>query len=121
MSSILIVDDSAYQRSIIRGYLESRQYNVLEAVNGRDGVEKAISAKPDCILMDIVMPDMDGIQALKSIKEKGLQIPVVVVTADIQDSTKKMCMNLGAVGFINKPVKGDSLHNLLNIIKCYIE
>jgi twitching motility two-component system response regulator PilH len=120
MATVLVVDDSSYQRAILRSSLETAGYNVTEASNGREGVDKAAAVKPDAILLDLLMPDMDGVAALTEIKERGFKIPVIVVSADIQETTKKTCMNLGAVGFVNKPVKGESLQSVLNILKNYI-
>lgn len=120
MPTVLIVDDSSYQRRILRASLEEAGYKVAEASNGREGVDMILSVKPDAALFDLLMPEMDGIAALKEISEKKIQLPIIVVSADIQETTKKICMNLGAVGFVNKPVKGESLNSVLNILKSYI-
>jgi twitching motility two-component system response regulator PilH len=120
MPTVLIVDDSAYQRRILRACLEEAGYKVAEATNGREGVDAILSSKPDAALFDLLMPEMDGISALKEISEKKIQLPIIIVSADIQETTKKTCMNLGAVGFVNKPVKGESLASVLHILKSYI-
>lgn len=120
MPTVLIVDDSSYQRRILRASLEEAGYKVAEATNGREGVDMMASAKPDAALFDLLMPEMDGIAALKEISEKGVKTPIIIVSADIQETTKKTCMNMGAVGFVNKPVKGESLNSVLNILKSYI-
>jgi twitching motility two-component system response regulator PilH len=120
MPTVLIVDDSSYQRRILRASLEEAGYTVAEATNGREGVDMIASVKPDAALFDLLMPEMDGIAALTEISEKKIQLPIIIVSADIQETTKKTCMNLGAVGFVNKPVKGESLNSVLHILKSYI-
>ncbi len=120
MALVLIVDDSSFQRKVLTGALTKAGYETLEATNGKDGIDKAVTNKPSCILMDILMPDLDGVSALQELRARGNKAPVIMVTADIQETTKKKCMNLGAVGFVNKPIKGPSLDNLLNIVKCYV-
>jgi twitching motility two-component system response regulator PilH len=120
MPTVLIVDDSTYQRRILRACLEEAGYKVAEATNGREGVDMILSVKPDAALFDLLMPEMDGVTALKEISEKKIQLPIIIVSADIQETTKKTCMNLGAVGFVNKPVKGESLNSVLSILKSYI-
>ncbi|MBI5815002.1 MAG: response regulator [Nitrospinae bacterium] len=119
MGKILICDDSAYQRSILRKYMEEDGHAVTEAMTGKEAVEKASSPGHDLMLLDLLMPDMSGLQVLEALAAKGVKMPVVVVSADIQETVKKNCMNQGAVGFVNKPVKGASLEGLRNIIKAY--
>jgi len=120
LALVLIADDSSFQRKVLAGALAKAGYETLEAANGKDGIEKALTSEPACILMDILMPDLDGVSALQELRARGNKAPVIMVTADIQETTRKKCMNLGAVGFVNKPVKGPSLDNLLNIVKCYV-
>jgi len=119
MPLILVVDDSSFQRKYLRKTLEKEGYEVVEASEGAKGVSVAEQRKPDVILMDALMPEMSGQEALEELKRRDITTPVIVVTADIQETTKKEFLDLGAVGFVNKPVKGDQLFSLLNIIKCY--
>ncbi|MBI4664880.1 MAG: response regulator [Nitrospinae bacterium] len=120
MAQILVVDDSAFQRSILKKVIESAGHSVIEAPNGREGIEKATALKPGLITMDLLMPDMSGQETLMEMNKLGLKIPTVIISADIQESTKKDCMNLGAVGFINKPLQGPSIEALINLIRCYL-
>jgi len=120
MASVLIVDDSGFQRSIIRKHMEDDGHNVEEAVNGLDALEKIKIKVPDIMLLDILMPGLDGTQVLQELAKLGLKFPVIVVSADIQETVQKQCMNLGAVGFVNKPVKGESLKALRAMMKAYI-
>jgi len=109
MTRILIVDDSLFQRRIISAPLKGEGYEVIEAVNGRDGLEKIITQKPDLILLDILMPEKDGFEVLKELQGAQNKIPVIMLTSDVQDSTRDECLGLGARAFVNKPVKGDEL------------
>ena len=113
MSSILVIDDSEFQRNILQGIIEGQGHEMLNAVNGREGLNMAVSRSPDCILLDLIMPEVDGLEVLGLLRDKGLNIPAIVVTADIQESTRKKCMELGAVAFLNKPVKGDVLNETI--------
>jgi twitching motility two-component system response regulator PilH len=109
MARILVVDDSAYQRSKARRILEEAGHVSLEAINGRDGLERIVDDAPDCVLLDLLMPELDGIEVLREVRDQGITTPVVVVTADVQDTTRQLCMELGAAAVIHKPVKRDEL------------
>ncbi|MDG6250286.1 response regulator, partial [Methanocalculus sp.] len=85
MPTILIIDDSSFQRTIIKKTLKNESYTCIEADNGRLGLEMAERESPDVIIVDLLMPDMDGIEFLKAIREKAITIPVIVLTSDIQD------------------------------------
>ena len=109
MTSILVVDDSEFSRQMTVEMLEASGYKVLEAGNGIDGLEKAERHKPDCMLLDLLMPEMDGREVLTALDEKGLTIPVIVLSADIQETTRKDCIELGAIDFVKKPLKKELL------------
>lgn len=109
MTRILIIDDSLFQRRIISAPLKVAGYEVLEAVNGNDGLEKIIIEKPDLILLDILMPEKDGFEVLKELQIAQNTIPVIMLTSDVQDSTRNECLDHGAQAFINKPVKAEDL------------
>ena len=109
MARILIIDDSSFQRGIIRKTLLQAGYETVEAKNGREGLLQAHDATPDLILLDLVMPEMDGFAVLTELQKQQNRVPVVVVTADIQEITREQCLALGAAGFLNKPVKTEDL------------
>lgn len=121
MAKILVIDDSGYQRSVIRQMLEGDGHQVIEAPDGVEGLAAAKRERPALILTDIVMPNMQGMEFLQKMKDEKVGIPVVVVTADIQETTMKQCQNLGAAGLVNKPLKGASADTLRNLIKVYTE
>ena len=121
MALILTIDDSMYMRKKMISILKEDGHEILEAEDGVRGLQIADSHKPDCILLDLIMPEMDGLKVLKSLHESGSNIPVIVITADIQESMQKKCMELGAYAFINKPPKKDELRNAVNNILSLIE
>jgi len=100
---ILIVDDSALSRRTLRRILESAGYEVVEASDGMNGLELYFLEKPSLVLLDLVMKGMYGLDVLVKLREMDPKALVVVASADIQSSTRKMVDEAGALGFINKP------------------
>ena len=105
MATVLIVDDSGFQRTFLRKTLQEGGYDVLEATGGGQALEIAAADRPDCILTDLIMPDMRGLTMLETLKRRGSTIPVVVLTADIQERVEAQCLELGAARVLHKPVK----------------
>lgn len=104
MAKILIVDDSRTSRKMLRSILESSGHEILdEAVNGQDGVQKFQALKPDVITLDITMPIVDGVEALKMIKALDGNAKVVMVTAAGQKNKMIDCIKAGANEFLTKP------------------
>jgi two-component system chemotaxis response regulator CheY len=100
---ILIVDDSALSRRTMRRILESGGYEVVEADDGMAALELYFLEKPSLVLLDLVMKGMYGIDVLLKLREMDPKATVVVASADIQSSTRKMVDDAGAQAFINKP------------------
>ena len=100
---ILIVDDSALSRRTMRRILESAGYDVVEADDGMAALEVYFLEKPDLVLLDLVMKGMYGLDVLVKLREMDQEARVVVASADIQSSTRKLVDEAGALGFINKP------------------
>ena len=108
MAKILLVDDAAFMRKVIKDTLSKAGYTDLhEAVDGADAVEKYNSLKPDLVLMDITMPNMDGLEALKAIRAKDGSANVVMCSAMGQESMVIDAIRSGAKDFIVKPFKGE--------------
>lgn len=104
MNKILIIDDSLFQRRSIRKILSQCPYEIQEATNGREGLEMLKSYQPDCVILDILMPDMDGLAFLAAAQQQGEKTPIVVLTADIQETTRRECQRLGAAAIEYKPL-----------------
>ncbi|WP_293338550.1 response regulator [Microcoleus sp. CAWBG58] len=109
MGLVLIVDDAAFSRRMIRKAVEEAGHQVIEAANGQEGLDMAASKSPDCMMTDLLMPEMDGFALLKALREKGSKIPVIVLSADIQDSARQKCEELGAFMMLKKPPKGPEI------------
>jgi CheY-like chemotaxis protein len=114
MATILVVDDSMFARLNICNMLQSAGHETVEAVDGRDGLEKAGTIKPDCIISDLLMPELDGIEFLAALKEKNLRLPVIVLSADIQETKRQQCLELGAAGFAYKPPQKQQILSLID-------
>ena len=106
--NILICDDAAFMRMMIKDILTKNGYNVAgEAENGVKAVEKYNETKPDLVLMDITMPEMDGIQALKQIKANDPGATVIMCSAMGQQAMVIESIQAGAKDFIVKPFQAD--------------
>ncbi len=106
--NILICDDAAFMRMMIKDILTKNGYNVAgEAENGVKAVEKYNETKPDLVLMDITMPEMDGIQALKQIKAADPSATVIMCSAMGQQAMVIESIQAGAKDFIVKPFQAD--------------
>jgi two-component system cell cycle response regulator DivK len=106
MSTILIVEDNAKNMKLARDVLQAKGYTTLEAVNGADGVRLALQHQPDLVLMDIQLPDINGIEAFTRIRanpETAL-IPVVAFTASVTANDVHRITEAGFDGFIGKPI-----------------
>lgn len=110
MAAVLVVDDTLFMRASIRQMLEANGHSVAgEASNGVEAIEKFAAVKPDVILMDITMPDMDGLEALRRIKEIDSNAKVIMCTAMGQQAMVAKAVELGAQQFIVKPFQAERL------------
>ncbi len=114
MAKILIVDDSRTSRKILKGILENAGYEVIgEATNGQEGYERYVELKPDIVTMDITMPVLDGIEALKKIKAGYPDAKVVMVTAAGQKTKMVEAVQNGANEFVSKPFEPEQLKTII--------
>lgn len=113
MRKIVVADDSNLIRMKLKKHLMD-VFEVIEAVNGRDALVKIKIEKPDIVLSDLLMPEMDGFELLKRIRLDELNVPVIILTADIQVETNQKCIELGAFKVLNKPPNRDELISTLN-------
>ncbi len=98
---ILISDDSMFMRKILKDILATAGYtNIIEATNGKEAVAQYEAEKPDLVLLDLIMPEMDGFEVLKKI---GTTAKVLVISAIGQESMIAEANQYGALGFVNKP------------------
>ncbi|MEO7067037.1 MAG: response regulator [Rhodanobacter sp.] len=115
MARILIVDDSPSQLLGIKRIVEKLGHEVISAEDGAMGVEMAKAELPDLILMDVVMPNLNGFQATRTISKNAdtAHIPIVLVTTKDQETDKVWGMRQGAKAYVTKPIKEDELTKIL--------
>jgi CheY-like chemotaxis protein len=113
MAIVLVIDDSKLSRTMAVKALGDAGYTVVEAADGEQGITAMEQHQPDCIVTDLLMPVLDGHGFLGQIRRRGIQTPVVVLSADIQSSTREMCEELGISSFINKPIKAEELREVV--------
>ena len=113
MSRILIADDSSFLRYTLSNILKNEGHEVDLAINGREALEKIHADPPDCLFLGMLMPEGNGDQVLESLQSRGVTLPIIVLTADIQESRKVRCFELGATAFVNKPVNQAQVRKVL--------
>jgi len=111
MSKIVLVDDSYSELQMMEGYLKSANYTVVSYPNADKLEDKLLVEKPDCIILDVVMPGRNGFQACRDIKndERFKTIPIVLVTSKGQESDKFWGQQQGASEYVVKPFKPEDL------------
>lgn len=116
MSLVLIVEDNEKNLKLVRDVLQVKGYQTIEAGSAEDGLQLARSRAPNLILMDIQLPGMSGIDALKLLRSEPATaaIPVVAITASVMQQDRQQIMSAGFNGFIEKPV---NLKNLLDTVQ----
>lgn len=99
------MDDSSFSRKLIRNSLaDIKDTAVDEAESGEQALKLYLKNKYDCIFLDLLMPEMDGYSVLEELKKLKNKTPVIVLTSDVQETSKNRCMELGAAEYINKPL-----------------
>lgn len=110
MTTVWIVDDAKYVKEMIRAMLESQGYRIAGvASDGFEAIEKYKILKPDVVLMDILMPGMDGLSAIKKIMEQDQNAKIIVVTALVKEALRREAMKAGAIDFVTKPFEVERL------------
>ena len=120
MNTILIVEDNEKNMKLARDVLQSKGYVTLEAITGEDGVRMAIEKKPDLVLMDIQLPGINGIEALRQVRAdpQCASIPIVAFTASVMSADRSQITAAGFNGFIGKPI---NLKEFLQTVKQVLE
>ncbi len=118
MAVVLIIDDSPTELHMFQNMLEKSGFRTLVADSGEEGIRIAQSASPDCILMDVVMPGMNGFQATRKLTQDPgtARIPVIMVTTKDQETDKIWGMRQGAVDYLVKPVPAKELIAKINSV-----
>jgi two-component system, chemotaxis family, chemotaxis protein CheY len=117
MPTLLIADDSMFQRFQAAKAAKEAGFEVIEAKDGADCLAKAREHRPEALLLDLNMPDPGGLAVMEVLSRELPEIRILILTADIQETTRARCLELGAKGFLNKPVEpvafGQALRDLL--------
>jgi len=108
---VLVVDDNFVNVRLLEELLKSASYEVATAMNGEAALEKISQSRPDIVLLDVMMPGMDGYEVCRRIRqdEKTAQLPVIMVTALDKESDREMALAAGANEFLSKPVEDNLL------------
>lgn len=114
MAKVLIVDDSRLSRAIVGNALRDAGHDVLEAANGNEGLALLAVESFDLVISDLLMPQCDGVSMLQQVRGNGNQVPVIICSADIQDSSRKLCESLGISEFLGKPIRAEKLITQVN-------
>ncbi len=117
MTTILIVEDNETNLRLLETVLSANGYDLLSTMSGEEGVKQALGASPDLILMDLMMPNMDGFEALKRMRSNGVTVPVIAVTGNATETDRLHAMDAGFDDFLKKPFRID---DLLGIIELYL-
>ncbi|MFP4567882.1 MAG: chemotaxis protein CheW [Candidatus Woesearchaeota archaeon] len=113
---VLIVEDSTMMRGTLKGYIDPKKFQVYEAVDGEDALNKIDEIKPEIMFLDIKMPKKDGITVLKAVKEKNLNIKTIMETSVYDDKVKDECLALGAIHYLKKPLSKSQVTKILDEI-----
>jgi len=111
---VLIVDDDAYVRSLIRHALHRRGYGTLEAADGAEALQKSRWHKPDAITLDMMMPDMDGLRTLRALKQDRATASIPTVLVSVLGDPSRGDLAMGAFSFLRKPIEQEALHTVIS-------
>ena len=103
MLTVMIADDSTFQRQTLCRYLQKEGFKLIEAKDGDKCLQLIRAQDVDAVVLDLNMPDVTGKDVLSIMHKEDIKIPVIVVTADIQHTTREKCLELGAWSVLNKP------------------
>lgn len=110
---ILVVDDEQVVCKMLKKFLTHKGYAVTTALSGKEAIKKVEKERPQIVLLDIRMPEMDGIETLKRIRNIDKKVGIIMITAVKDDAVGRRCMELGAYGYITKPFDLDYLETTL--------
>jgi DNA-binding response OmpR family regulator len=115
MTNILIIEDDPEAARILELSLKREQYKTIVALNGTQGLIAVQTQRPDVVLLDLMMPDIDGYEVCRRIRANPLtlELPIIVVSAKTQDADKQMAAQLGANGYLTKPYRRADLLNMI--------
>ena len=115
-AKILVVDDSGLARRLLRKILEELGHEVEDVPDGAQGLERYVLNRHDAVILDLLMHGMYGLEVLQKFRQLNPEVPVIIVTADIQRTTRDQVKEAGAVAMVNKPVSKEQLAEVLEVV-----
>jgi len=118
--NIIYIDDDATNRALLREMLALEGIAMVEAADARSGLKIIENGKFDLIFMDLRMPDMNGLTAIRQLRTgdaRGKNVPIIVVTADPSEGVRDLCRTAGATDFLDKPVSLEKLFEIVNSVR----
>lgn len=109
MATILVVDDDEYIRELFEEYLTEVGIDVIDAHDGNQTIEKLKTSKPDMLILDLLMPNMDGYSLIETIRQSDKNVPLIVISGTTDSSAEDKAKNLGANQYLAKPVDANEL------------
>lgn len=116
---VLLVDDNAMMQTIQRTILQKMGHEVESETSGLSAIERLANQSFDCVLMDMQMPEMDGLETTRRIRQAGNQTPIIALTGHDDAETRAVCIQAGMNGFLSKPLKQNALAPILDGIHCH--
>ena len=113
---ILLIDDEDSARQMLCDFLQLKGYQTFDAASGTKGIQIAEVVKPELIILDLKMPEMDGIEVLKKIRAKNIQSTVLMLTGVYDESAARLAIQHGAYDYLTKPIDLTTLENLISRI-----
>jgi two-component system cell cycle response regulator len=111
---VLIVDDSEFNLELVKALITvENDLDFIDACDGKEAVDKFVKFDPDLVILDIMMPNMGGVETLRIMKKINATIPIIILTAVENDKTKNTCMDLGVSGYFIKPLNSNKLSILV--------
>lgn len=119
MSTVLYIEDNPLNMRLVKKYLQSMGIQMIEAVDGFSGLDMAMQSQPDLILVDVNLPDIDGLEVTRRLRshDETSEMPIVALTANAMHGDRERCLNSGCDGYLAKPV---SRVELVNVLRNYL-
>jgi len=113
MNKILSIEDSDFERKVIEEMMENKDYELIQAKNGQEGIDKYDEEDPDLVLLDLRLPDIDGLDVLEKLKEQHSNVNVIIVSIVREDKTIEKAKDLGAKEYVEKPIDENELMEII--------
>lgn len=113
MTTILSIEDSDFERKVIEDMMEEKEYDLLQAKNGQEGIDKYKENDPDLVLLDLRLPDIDGLDVFEKLKDYDSGIKTIIVSIVREDETIEEAKDLGAKEYVEKPIDEEELMNTI--------